>query len=165
MTIDQASIAQSYTEYGEVAKDNVKKSGGLFSHVPTGKKQSEQQTIIGADMGGELRDFSRRLRLLEERFASQRKNIHVMEHNMLTEHKKLQQQMRNMQQDFDDLKKNIYEIKQQFDLIGSELRETAKREDVVVLEKYINLWEPLQFVTRAEVERLIDFILESKKVK
>ena len=59
--------------------------------------------------------------------------------------------------------KTTDEMKQKFDLIGSELSDTAKRQDVIVLEKYINLWEPLNFVTRNEVEKLINSIVESKK--
>jgi uncharacterized coiled-coil protein SlyX len=162
---DQASVSQSYSTYGGGDKPPEKRAG-LFSHLTAGKKLDQSTApVVGADMTGQLRDFSRRLRILEERYASQRKNIHVMEHNMLTEHKKLQQQMRTVQQDFDDLKKQIYEIRQQFDMIGAALRDTAKREDVVVLEKYINLWEPLQFVTRNEVERLIHFVLDGKKQK
>jgi hypothetical protein len=162
---DQASISQSYSSYGNGGQ-GAKKSGGLFSHLGAGKKpEQDPGQVVGADMTVQLRDFSRRLRILEERYVSQRKNQHVMEHNMLTEHKKLQQQMRSLQQDFDDLKRQIYEMKQQFDLIGSALRDTAKREDVIVLEKYINLWEPLQFVTRGEVERLIHFVLDGKKKK
>jgi uncharacterized coiled-coil protein SlyX len=164
MVIDQASLAQSYSKFGS-DKPADKKSGGLFSHLTAGKKEQQPEPAAPTMQNIQLRDFSRRLRLLEERFASQRKNVHVMEHNMITEHKKLQQDIRTLQQDFDDLKKQLYEMKQQFDLIGSALRDTAKREDVIVLEKYINLWEPLQFVTRGEVERLIDFVLEGKKGK
>ncbi|PIN77685.1 hypothetical protein COV16_06605 [Candidatus Woesearchaeota archaeon CG10_big_fil_rev_8_21_14_0_10_34_8] len=156
--IDQASITQSYSSYGdhETPKDKKKGLFGQFGH-------NDPAPVMGADITGQMRDFSRRLRILEERYSNQRKNVQVMQHNMLSEHKKLQEQMRSMQKDFDSLKKQIYEIQQQFDLIGSELRETAKREDVVVLEKYINLWEPINFVTRKEVEKLINFILDSKK--
>ena len=32
----------------------------------------------------------------------------------------------------------------------------AKTEDVQVLDRYINLWEPANFVTRTEVEKIVD---------
>ncbi len=153
--IDQASIEESYGKYGEHTDEQKKGILGQF-----GKKELTGQ-IIGADMTGQLRDFSRRLRLLEERYANQRKNLQVLEHNMISESKKIQQQERVLQQDIDDIKKQLYQMKQQFDIVSAALRDTAKREDVVVLEKYINLWEPLNFVTRKEVEKLVSELLEN----
>lgn len=153
--IDQASIAESYGRFGEHTEEEKKSLFGL------GKKDIEG-SLIGADMTGQLRDFSRRLRLIEDRSMNQRKNLQVLEHTMLSESKKIQQQARSLQQDLDDLKKQFYQMKQQFDLVSATLRDTAKREDVMVLEKYINLWEPLNFVTRNEVEKLVSEIIENK---
>ncbi|MBI4448282.1 hypothetical protein HY643_04840, partial [Candidatus Woesearchaeota archaeon] len=39
----------------------------------------------------------------------------------------------------------------------------AKKENVKVLEKYINLWNPLNFVTREEAKRIAKEVLEEKK--
>ncbi len=33
---------------------------------------------------------------------------------------------------------------------------------IKVLEKYVNMWEPLNFVTRKEVERIVREVLEEK---
>lgn len=155
--MEQASILEGYEEYGKHATPEPKKVG-LFASKP-----DPTQYVAGPDTSDQLRELSRRLRVLEERFASQRKSLQVLEHNMLAENKKSQTQVHSIQSDFDDLKKQIYDMKQKFDLIGSELADTAKRSDVVVLEKYINLWEPLNFVSRNEVEKIVIAILENKK--
>ena len=155
---DQASIAQSYATYGERDEQKDKKKG-LFGF----SQKQELSPLVGADMTGQFHDTSRRLRILEERYANQRKNIHVLEHNMLSSQKKIHEHIHSLQQDFTALKKQLYDMQQQFDMVGAALKDTAKREDVLVLEKYINLWEPLQFVTRKEVERLVEFIVEGKK--
>ena len=43
---------------------------------------------------------------------------------------------------------------------------TAKKEDVEVLQKYINLWEPVNFATRKEVEKLFSELKsEKEKIK
>lgn len=153
--MEQASIMEGYAEYGKHAEPEPKQ--GFFSKAP------EAAPSFSADATDQMRNLSRRLRVLEERYANQRKNMQVMEHNMLTDSKKLQTQMHSLQSDFDELKKQIYDIKQKFDLIAADLADTAKREDVIVLEKYINLWEPINFVTRNEVERIVQFALENKK--
>ena len=153
--MEQASIMEGYAEYGKHAEPEEKK--GFFTKAP------EPSASFSPDMTDQMRNLSRRLRVLEERYANQRKNMQVMEHNMLNDSKKLQTQMHSLQTDFDELKKQIYDLKQKFDLIAADLADTAKREDVIVLEKYINLWEPLNFVTRNEVERIVEFVLENKK--
>lgn len=154
--MDQASILEGYQEYGKHTEEEAKKPG-IFA--------SKQEAVpsFASDMTDQLRNMSRRLRILEERYANQRKNAQVSEHNLVGENKKTQAQIRTIQTDIDDIKKQLYEMKQKFDLIGAELQDVAKREDVIVLEKYINLWEPVNFVTRSEVEKLIQFILDSKE--
>lgn len=154
--MEQASILEGYQTYGKHSEEEQKKQG-VFDI------KAEPAASYGVDMVDQLRNISRRLRILEERYANQRKNLQVFEHNFISENKKLQSQQRILQADIDDIKKQLYEMKQRFDIMGAELQDTAKRQDVVVLEKYINLWEPINFVTRNEVEKLINFILENKK--
>ncbi len=156
--MEQASILEGYQEYGKHTAPEQRKTGFFAS-----KPDTTANPFPASDVTDQLRELSRRLRILEERYASQRKNIQVLEHNVLAENKKMQAQLRTVQSDNDDLKKQLYEMKQKFDLIGSELSDTAKRQDVIVLEKYINLWEPLNFVTRNEVEKLINSLIEGKR--
>ena len=49
--------------------------------------------------------------------------------------------------------------------IVKELQITAKRSEVKVLEKYINFWNPANFVTQNEVESLVKNILKKNKPK
>ena len=40
---------------------------------------------------------------------------------------------------------------------------TANKTELKVLEKYINIWEPIRFVTHDEVERVVEQILDKKE--
>ena len=40
--------------------------------------------------------------------------------------------------------------------------ECAKKEHVKVLEKYINMWEPVNFVTKKDVEDIVKNMLKKK---
>ncbi len=160
MCMEQASLMEGYEEYGK--HDDVKQKKSLFTDLKPVASDSyvpEQ----GDQMNDQLRSMSRRLRILEERYANQRKSHQVLEHNMLSENKKLHGALQSIQTDMDSLKKQLYEMKQKIDILGGEVAAAAKREDVIVLEKYINLWEPVNFVTRNEVEKLINSIIEKKK--
>ena len=42
------------------------------------------------------------------------------------------------------------------DLIIKELKLTAGKEEVLILKKYIDLWNPMNFATQRDVERLVE---------
>ncbi len=40
-------------------------------------------------------------------------------------------------------------------LILKEMQSMARQEDVKVIERYVNMWNPVRFVTQGEVETLV----------
>ncbi|MFA6888425.1 MAG: hypothetical protein WC254_02930 [Candidatus Woesearchaeota archaeon] len=161
--MEQASIYEGYEEFGKHEDEKPKKS--IFSDTKPAASSLSYTPDGGEQMSDQMRSMSRRLRVLEERYANQRKSLQVLEHNMLSENKKIQALMHTFQTDLNDMKKQLYEMKQKFDIIGGELAGAAKREDVIILEKYINFWEPVNFVTRNEVEKLVNACIEKSKKK
>jgi hypothetical protein len=100
--------------------------------------------------------FSRKMRLNEERIIGLRKKMQLIEHNMIEGHKKLLAEIKFLNKDVGDIKREFDELKDKVLGFGKELQRCAKKEDVDVLEKYINMWEPVNFVTRREVEKMIN---------
>ena len=43
---------------------------------------------------------------------------------------------------------------------GNKIKDCAKTDDVKVLENYINLWDPIKFVTKDEVARIVEEALD-----
>ncbi len=134
------------------------KSKPLFG----GPKKPEKPTV-DPELAQNMRDLSRRLRTLEERYTDLRKNLQITEQNMIAENKKSAHHMRTLTTDIDELKREITSINDKFDIVIRELKTTAKKEDVQVLEKYINLWEPVNFVTSNHVKKMIDEALGKNK--
>ena len=113
----------------------------------------------------DINNASRRLRTLEEGFTNLRRTLQVTEHNMLEKNKLFSTDIRALTSDINDIRKEIDEIKEKvIDIVG-ELEQTAKREEVKVLEKYINFWNPVKFVTQNEVEAIVKEILKQEKDK
>lgn len=112
------------------------------------------------DVSKQLRELTRRIRILEERNTTLRKNQQVTEQNMLAENKKITTDVKAFSAELDELRKELNDIKEHIRILGRQMQETAKSEEVKVLEKYINLWEPLNFVTRNEVEKIIKELLK-----
>ena len=104
----------------------------------------------------EVSNLSTKLRLLEERYSNLRKKTQVTDQNMLETHKKITVEVKTSNSDVNDLRRDLNKITDEIRLIVSELKETAKKDDVVVMQRYLDLWEPLNFVTRDELERMAD---------
>jgi hypothetical protein len=102
-----------------------------------------------------LTNVVRRLRMLEESHANVRKKIELEQENNLNELKKLHANSRDGFSEIDALKKEIRLLKEDLRKIILELQQTAKQDKVLFLEKYLQLWEPVKFVTKKEVIGLI----------
>ena len=57
----------------------------------------------------------------------------------------------------------MQEMKDKLVLVIKELQTVARREEVKVLEKYINLWNPIKFVSQNEIEAIINEVLDKRE--
>ncbi len=118
-----------------------------------------------AEMLNDLANLTRRLRVMEEQYTNIRRRISVLDENMLSYGKKLKDEVNVVNSDFSELKKAIEEMDDKLILVIRELKRAANKQEVEVLKKYISIWEPLNFVTRSEVEKIIADILGQKAEK
>jgi len=101
-------------------------------------------------------DPSERVRLLEARYDNLRDRVLIVNQNMIAEYKKLHQEIKEVNQDVRELKADIFEIKNSMTKIAEELRFFAKKEQLKVLEKYIEFWSPLKFVTDSQLQKALE---------
>ena len=135
------------------------------------KKASQKEQKAGIEStpklpqraGPDLSNIARRLRMLEERYTKLQNRIQIDEHDNLEFRKKTNINIKTINSELDEIKREIAEVKDRILLIVKELKVAAKREDVKVLERYIQMWEPLNFITREELEeRLKELVRELK---
>lgn len=110
---------------------------------------------MGMDPYGALLEMGNRIRILESKYNSLRERILIINQNMIDEYKKLIQEVKLVNEEIKDVKKDVFEIKEAVKHLARGTEVFAKKEDLKVLEKYINLWNPLKFVTEKEVEEII----------
>ena len=123
---------------------------GFFS-----KKKEETGPGI-SDLLGQINNLGRRVRLLESRYSDLNRKAQVTETNMLNERKRFITEIKTINSDIVELKRDIELVKNKMDLVVNELRNFAAKDDLETLKKYIEFWEPVNFVTRNEVEKIID---------
>ena len=133
-----------------------KESRGLF-----GQQKAPQQDF--SSFAEDIGNLSRRMRLLEESFANLRRSLQLTEQNMLSKNKSFSTEIRTTASDIGDIKKELNDVKEKIMEIVSELETTAKKEEVKILEKYINMWNPVKFVSQNEVEQIVKEILEKNR--
>ncbi|MBI3035070.1 hypothetical protein HYY71_02000 [Candidatus Woesearchaeota archaeon] len=133
-----------------------KKHEGIlkFGHA----QQPESPDLSG--MTTDINTLSRRLRLLEEGFTNLRRFFQVTEENMIAKNKHFSAEIKTLASDISEIRKESQEIRDKLLLVIRELQTAARKEEVKVLEKYINLWNPVKFVTQNEVEQIINEVLE-----
>ncbi len=149
--------------------------GELLQQEPEEKKKGKTHRFFGhkealgpsidniSAISSELSLANRRVRVLEERYANLRRKSQVTEQNMLTTNKKFMADIKTLTTEMNEIKKEIEIIKNTLTQIIEELKKCAKKEEVKMLEKYVNLWEPIKFVTHDEVEKIVQDIIEGKQ--
>ncbi|HSU73090.1 MAG TPA: hypothetical protein VLJ21_04550, partial [Candidatus Binatia bacterium] len=97
-----------------------------------------------------------RLRVSEERYTDLRRKLQLIEQNMLAHQKKSQSDLKTLQGDILDMKHALREMQDRIITVIKELQLTAKKEDVDVTKRYIEMWDPVRFATTEQVEKIVD---------
>jgi hypothetical protein len=96
-----------------------------------------------------------RLRINEARLANLRERLIVTDNNMIEEFRKISEHLRDLNVELKETKTEVFKLKETLKEVIKEMPAFARSQELKVLEKYINTWNPLNFVTEAEVLNLI----------
>ncbi len=110
----------------------------------------------------EFTNLISRLRLIEERQSNMQRKIHLMEQGMLNNNKEFKTEIKVLQEEFLEVKKKVKDFEETLTKISKTLENLATREEVKIIEKYVNLLDPTSFITRRELEKTINMLLEEK---
>ena len=128
-----------------------------LSGIPfSGKKGKNDKDIAPVDHSKDFIQLSRRIKVIEEGISNLRKKMLINEQNDINRHKKTVAEEKTTVAEINELKKEIEEMNRIIKEVISELRGSAKKEDVDVLKKYIDMWNPINFVTEETVEKIVD---------
>lgn len=98
-----------------------------------------------------LNDVATRLKILEERYGTLRKKSQLTEQNIIESDKNNFNEIRLLQDNLLDVKKSVKDLAEKVSLLADEVSSFASKNEFKVLERYISFWEPMDFVTRKEV--------------
>lgn len=114
----------------------------------------------------ELSGVIRRLKILENNNANLRETLQNLEKSHLDNQKELKAEIRALEKENDELKATVKDLKNTLKLIITELQDAARAEDVKVIQNYLKLWSPVEFVTANQVKNIIkDELREAHNVR
>ena len=126
-------------------------------------KPKQAQPLVDAGLREEMNSLSTRLRVSEERYSDLRRKLQLVEQNMLRNHKRAMSEAKTLLSDIIELRAAIETAENRISLAIKELQLTAKKEDVDVVRKYIEMWNPVKFITVNQAEKMIKEALQEKK--
>lgn len=118
------------------------------------------------DLGFILNDLNARIRVLENKYSLFGERLLIINQNMIEEYKKLMRHLKGVETDIKEFKKDLFNVKEIISGLTKEMRLFARKDSLHVLEKYINLWNPMNFVTEKDVANLMkrsDDIMQKKE--
>ena len=104
----------------------------------------------------DVRLLSARLHLAEERYVDLRKKLQFIEQNMLSFQKKMHKELKILNDELAEIKRVQHEVESKIILLIKEIQLLASKEDVDVIQKYLQYWDPVRFATVEQVEKMLD---------
>jgi hypothetical protein len=102
-----------------------------------------------------INNLDTRLRIIEGKYNLTRERLLSVNQNTIDHYKKITLDIKLINDDVKEIKENLSSLKKTIKNLIKELNLFARKDQVRVLEKYINLWNPLNFITEEEVLELI----------
>ena len=111
------------------------------------------QEQMQVDYAQAFNELANRIRILESKQSLLSEKLLVMNQNMIEEYKKVMKEIKVIDMEIKDMKKDLANVKNVVRHLTEEAGKFAKQSDVKVLEKYINVWNPMNFATQKDLER------------
>jgi len=121
-------------------------------------QESQPQSKTSPEFGqlaAMISDIDRRLRVLEERHSNLRKKLQLTDQNLLDSEKSFSKELRALNDESVDTKRAAGDFADKLGMFSSELDNTAQKSDLKVIEKYLDLWDPANFVTRNQLKQYL----------
>lgn len=96
-----------------------------------------------------------RVRILESRYSLMRDRLFLINQNMLAEYKRLNKEIRFIDDELKGLKQEVNEVKNLLRKLLAEIDGFARKEDLKVVQKYLDIINPINFMTEDDVKKIV----------
>jgi len=110
-------------------------------------------------------DLSSRVKLIEERIDNLRTHLDLVDSSLVEKHKSLVSNMRDFEDSMRSVRADMDMLKELAERLAKRMEAFASKEELKIIERYVSLWQPMNFVTRAEVKAAVQNILKEQGFK
>jgi len=116
---------------------------------------AEQQTQ-GENFQFLISDFNTRLRDLDERNRLIRERVLLLGKNIISSRQELDESMSEIKKENQEIKRSLEKLEHTSKLLITEINKFVKREELGVTERMLKDFQPLEFVRKKDVEKMIE---------
>lgn len=111
-----------------------------------------------------LADFNTKLRDIDERNHLIRERVLLLGKNLISSKQDIEEKLEEIKKDNQEIKKDLEKIKKVSNNLLTEFNKFVKREEMVIIERMLKDFQPLEFMRKKDVEELINTKLNSKNI-
>ena len=128
-----------------------------------GLKKKRVEPAIPMELQERMNNMDRRIRILEDRYSNLKRGMQFADTNIIRNKQELTKEAKALDAEVNEIQQTIHELNDKIGEIMKELQTCAKLADLKVLEKYVDMWQPVKFITREQAIKFIEEKLGHKK--
>jgi hypothetical protein len=115
-----------------------------------------------ADQGGDnqiqfiLSDFNTRLRDIDERNQLMKERVLLLGKNLIETKQETEKDIKEIKRENQEIKRDLEKLKKTSSILLSEFNKFVKRDELVIVERMLKDFQPLEFMRKKDVEELIE---------
>jgi|TARA_B100001971_G_C18173579_1_gene528613 hypothetical protein len=102
-----------------------------------------------------MSDFNVRLRDIDERNRLIRERVLLLGKNLISSRQTSEEELSEIKRDNREIKKDVEKIKKTTDSLLSEFNKFVKRDEIILVERMLKDFQPLEFMRKKDVKELI----------
>ncbi len=96
------------------------------------------------------------LKSLESKINNLQREVTMLKDGFTKKNNETKKELKTINEDVIQAKREKEKISEKLDLMVKELKRTAGIEEVMVIKKYLEFWNPVNFVTQHDLERVVE---------
>ena len=122
-----------------------------------------EQKTQGDNLQFLMSDFNTRLRDLDERNRLIRERVLLLGKNIISSRQELDESMGEIKKENQEIKRTLEKLQHTSKLLITEINKFVKREEMGLVERMLKDFQPLEFMRKKDIEKMIEEKTASSK--
>jgi len=123
----------------------------------------QPQQEAGSQVQFILSDFNTRLGDIDERNRLIRERVLLLGKNLISSRQSTEDDIKEIKRENIEIKKDIDKLKKTSNSLLTEFNKFVKREEIILIERMLKDFQPLEFMRKKDVEEMIESKLYTKE--